>query len=546
MRSRPWIEYEVWSPLPPAQLVALLRNDVGPENLRLVGWVKPEKPFVGKVFDSGFKIRLTPREEGWDPEACVLFPNINGHFASADRGTWIQVRLTLPLYHAATLLLPLGLIVHGALVNHSAGEACFGVFALGCFVYAACKGIEKSRQWLEHSLHAESAPPPSPRPGPDRAANVAHGLDGLGGWVLARWEKLLAAALLLLQGSWFLAAVLDLPFQAALQRIACPATALWVWVGIGVVLRRYRGLLPKPFFPPEVTQVLDQAEAGDATAQRILAEHYLAGAGGLPRSGREALHWLRKAAEGGDPKAACLLAQHLKDGDAGLRDEAEARRWLDRAAAAGHPLAAERLGRWQRGEPEPHARGAMPAPALEPPFRYQEVAGQVGERISPLPLGTVLPLIILGSLAMLLGGVLLLVLSFWPPSGTRTWLLLLGTLGALACALLVLRGQGTRFQRLVRAAEAGDPQAQWRLSEAYLKATHGLARDESQSLWWLLRCAQGGDARAAYETALRLDRGQGHPRDRAAAKDWLRRSAAAGYGPAQHLLHLWLRTPAEP
>jgi len=116
-------------------------------------------------------------------------------------------------------------------------------------------------------------------------------------------------------------------------------------------------------------------------------------------------------------------------------------------------------------------------------------------------------------------------------------------------AWLLHRNRDIRYAgsslRLVRRAESGNARAQLKLVEAYLSGSHGLAKDPAQALWWLRRCAEGGDLQAAYRLAQWIEQGLGHHRNRPLALQWLRRSAEGGYGPAKHLLEHWQRRDDE-
>lgn len=117
------------------------------------------------------------------------------------------------------------------------------------------------------------------------------------------------------------------------------------------------------------------------------------------------------------------------------------------------------------------------------------------------------------------------------------------------------------------AAEEGHSAAQWRLGEL-LERGLGVAKDESEAAVWYQKAATAGNIQAQTSLALLLEEGKGLPSNKAealswhlkaaqggqavsqycasrilaadgeeeAAEDWLRRSAAQGFPPAQDLL----------
>lgn len=93
---------------------------------------------------------------------------------------------------------------------------------------------------------------------------------------------------------------------------------------------------------------LRAAEGGDVGAMLQAADRLAC----YPGRGAEALGWIRRAAEAGEPRAMTRLGAILCRGWPGVaRDEAEGRRWWTRAAAAGVAEARVELTRWeeQRG-----------------------------------------------------------------------------------------------------------------------------------------------------------------------------------------------------
>lgn len=90
--------------------------------------------------------------------------------------------------------------------------------------------------------------------------------------------------------------------------------------------------------PVSTTEIIQQAEAGDAEAQATLGLAYRAGSE-MDKSPELAFHWLRLAAEQGDPRHVALLGFLCLAGDGVPQSYEEADLWL-RQAAQQHALLA--------------------------------------------------------------------------------------------------------------------------------------------------------------------------------------------------------------
>ena len=83
-----------------------------------------------------------------------------------------------------------------------------------------------------------------------------------------------------------------------------------------------------------------------------------------------------------------------------------------------------------------------------------------------------------------------------------------------------------------RAAEAGDPGAQIRLSKAYSNG-RVVPKDDSQAVEWLSRAAERKHPRAMYLMAIHYEQGKGVPKNLVLAHLWMQRAAEAGSPAAQ-------------
>lgn len=96
---------------------------------------------------------------------------------------------------------------------------------------------------------------------------------------------------------------------------------------------------------------------------------------------------------------------------------------------------------------------------------------------------------------------------------------------------------GSAFKPLVATAVLGDVEAQWTIG-AFL-------RRESQfeeSVWWLRKAAEQGNAKAQLDLGLAYDGGQGVPQDLAQAGAWYMKAAQQGNATAQFDLGLMYAT----
>jgi len=102
--------------------------------------------------------------------------------------------------------------------------------------------------------------------------------------------------------------------------------------------------------------------------------------------------------------------------------------------------------------------------------------------------------------------------------------------------------RATLHQQLLAAAQAGEPQAQYRLALA-LAAGPAAIRDEQKAAHWMQRAAESNHAEAQFALGKMYERGRGVPQDLVIAKHWYERAAAAGHAPARAALE---RSAARP
>jgi localization factor PodJL len=98
------------------------------------------------------------------------------------------------------------------------------------------------------------------------------------------------------------------------------------------------------------------------------------------------------------------------------------------------------------------------------------------------------------------------------------------------------------IETLRRAAELGYPEAQLTLAGLHETGDAGMQVDLAQARRWLLRAAEGGDARGMFGYGMFLYEGEGGAQDRGAGLDWIVKAAEAGLIDAQFNAGLILKT----
>lgn len=86
-----------------------------------------------------------------------------------------------------------------------------------------------------------------------------------------------------------------------------------------------------------------------------------------------------------------------------------------------------------------------------------------------------------------------------------------------------------------RAAEAGEPAAQYRLAKLHEKGL-GVPRDLAMAREWTERAAEGGNVKAMHDLAVYYAEGDGGPQSYAAAAEWFRKAADFGLTDSQYNL----------
>ncbi len=227
----------------------------------------------------------------------------------------------------------------------------------------------------------------------------------------------------------------------------------------------------------------DAVRLGSPEAAWMLGFLYANGLG-VPKDAQEALHWYRRAAEGGHAGAMFDLAGMFAEGQGVPKNAEEAVRWYRRAAEAGH-------GRAMYGLATMYANGQGVAKDSREVLRWFHRAAEVGLATAMASLG-------------------------------ETYLYGRG----------VVKDEEEAARWFRRAADAGDALAMFNMGALYASG-QGVPRDDKEAVRWYRAGADAGNAGAMYNLGVMYANGQGGlPKNPPEALRWFRRAAEAGVAPA--------------
>lgn len=257
-----------------------------------------------------------------------------------------------------------------------------------------------------------------------------------------------------------------------------------------------------------------KAEEGDAEFMRLVAACYRNGRG-IEYSPEKALYWYTKSYEATGHGAYNVGEMHY--GHRGMpRDDAKAFYWVERAAQEGYYYAQVDLA-----EMYLEGRGTMrdPKAAAYWAHRAAEGAGSVGGDGLSQTLLARMYYEGLGVEKDNANAVALCHLAIELGNGEAAELLnrILGRTSKTK------RRRPETFERLLRAAEAGETSAQYQIGRWFFMG-QGTYRDGKKGLYWTEKAAQGGHALAAAQMAEISAAGIHVPRDFAQADAWREKS----------------------
>ncbi|HJV48647.1 MAG TPA: hypothetical protein VJ549_05180 [Geothrix sp.] len=264
-----------------------------------------------------------------------------------------------------------------------------------------------------------------------------------------------------------------------------------------------------------VDRLRQAALRGHPEAAFRLAEALRTAQAGPVAQPEEAAFWYRRSAVAGFGPAAAWLARAHQTGDGVPNDEAEAHRWAGAAEKTRpHPQLSSSLFRHDAGSEDRLvgwtrrvARGAEGA-------ADRVVAHRIGRGA-----------ILLGA-ALGIGFALFTVGTFFWVGSSGLFhlplLVLLPVLSMLAWQALKLRREGPRRRRdrLLEAAQAGDPEACYQLGLAHRRGGPHRPKDDLSAVHWFRKAAEAGHREAMAAMAEACLGGHGVLRDPREAARW--------------------------
>ena len=207
---------------------------------------------------------------------------------------------------------------------------------------------------------------------------------------------------------------------------------------------------------------------------------------------KEALKWIRMAAEKGDLSSQELLSTLLENGDEEFgveKNEGEALMWLTKAAEAGSASAQMTLAR-------KYEKGKMVAQSYEEAIRWYEKAAKKNEYA------------------------IVCLKEIYEKLGSQSDAAGLYNLGKLYHAENAYQ-EAAKWYRM--AAEKGDTDAMNRLG-----LLHANEKEYTEAVKWYRMAAEKGNASAMYNLALNYEKGNGVAKDGQEAAKWYRMAAEKG------------------
>ena len=249
----------------------------------------------------------------------------------------------------------------------------------------------------------------------------------------------------------------------------------------------------------KATQLQEKALQGDAQAAFELGEMHASGVG-MPQNNIEAVRWYRISAEKGNSKAQSLIGTAYHRGIGLAVDDVQATQWLLKAADQMDPLAQFQLGdgfesgwagqkdnteayKWYLlSASQGYTKATKKVPAIENILtKKQRIDGQ-----------------------------------------TR----------ASEFRAERMKKEIEANDQLIKSAEKGDPEAQYKLGAAY-SFGNGLPKNDIKSVEWLTRAAQQGQSEAQFELGLHYLNGEGVESSEIEAYQWWSIAADKGHIRAQ-------------
>lgn len=244
----------------------------------------------------------------------------------------------------------------------------------------------------------------------------------------------------------------------------------------------------------KATQLQEKALQGDAQAAFELGEMHASGVG-LPQNNTEAVRWYRIAAEKGNSKAQSLIGTAYHRGIGLAVDDVQATQWLLKAADQMDPLAQFQLG-------EGFESGWVGQKDNADAYKWYLLSASQGYTKATKKVTAIENIL----------------------NKTQR---VDGQTRASEFRAERIKKEIEPNDTLIKSAQKGDPEAQYKLGAAY-SFGKGLPKNDIKSVEWLTRAAQQGQSEAQFELGLHYLNGEGVESSEIEAYQWW--SIAAGKG----------------
>jgi TPR repeat protein len=244
----------------------------------------------------------------------------------------------------------------------------------------------------------------------------------------------------------------------------------------------------------KATQLQEKALQGDAQAAFELGEMHASGVG-LPQNNTEAVRWYRIAAEKGNSKAQSLIGTAYHRGIGLAVDDVQATQWLLKAADQMDPLAQFQLG-------EGFESGWVGQKDNADAYKWYLLSASQGYTKATIKVTAIENIL----------------------NKTQR---IDGQTRASEFRAERVKKESEPNDTLIKSAQKGDPEAQYKLGAAY-SFGKGLPKNDIKSVEWLTRAANQGQSEAQFELGLHYLNGEGVESSEVEAYQWW--SIAAGKG----------------
>lgn len=249
----------------------------------------------------------------------------------------------------------------------------------------------------------------------------------------------------------------------------------------------------------KATQLQEKALQGDAQAAFELGEMHASGVG-LPQNNTEAVRWYRIAAEKGNSKAQSLIGTAYHRGIGSAVDDVQATEWLSKAADQMDPLAQFQLG-------EGFESGWVGQKDNAEAYKWYLLSTSQGYTKANKKVTAI--------------------------ENTLTKDQRIdGQKRASEFRVERMKKETEANDTLVKSAQKGDPEAQYKLGAAY-SFGKGLPKNDIKSVEWLTRAANQGQSEAQFELGLHYLNGEGVTSSEIEAYQWWSIAADKGHIRAQ-------------